>query len=63
MEGYMSAREASHKWDVSERRVHQYCQMGRIPGVTRFGRSWVIPGNAEKPTDPRLINAQSGVKK
>ena len=45
MEGYMSAREASYKWNVSERRVHQYCQAGRIPGVTRFGRSWVIPAD------------------
>ena len=53
MEGYISAREASYKWDVSERRVHQYCQAGRIPGVTRFGRSWVIPADAKKPVDPR----------
>ena len=53
MEGFISAREASYKWGVSERRVHQYCQAGRIPGVTRFGRSWVIPADAEKPADPR----------
>ena len=53
MEGYISAREASYKWGVSERRVHQYCQAGRIPGVTRFGRSWVIPADAKKPVDPR----------
>ena len=53
MKGYISAREASYRWGVSERRVHQYCQAGRIPGVTRFGRSWVIPDDAEKPTDPR----------
>ena len=55
MEGYISAREASYKWGVSERRVHQYCQTGRIPGVTRFGRSWVIPADVEKPTDPRRM--------
>lgn len=59
MEGYMSAREASYKWNVSERRVHQYCQMGRIPGVTRFGWSWAIPADAEKPTDPRKTNEKS----
>ena len=53
MEGYISAREASYNWGVSERRVHQYCQNGRIPGVSRFGRSWVIPADAEKPGDPR----------
>lgn len=58
MEGFISAREASYKWGVSERRVHQYCQAGRIPGVTRFGRSWVIPAAAEKPSDPRKVKAK-----
>lgn len=53
MKGYMSAREASYKWGVSESRVHKLCQAGRIPGLERFGRSWVIPADAEKPDDPR----------
>lgn len=53
MKGYMSAREASYKWGVSESRVHKLCQQGRIPGLERFGRSWVIPADAEKPADPR----------
>lgn len=53
MKGYMSAREASYKWDVSESRVHKLCQAGRIPGLERFGRSWAIPDTAEKPCDPR----------
>ena len=38
----MSAREASYKWGVSESRVHKLCQQGRILGLERFGRSWVI---------------------
>ena len=54
MKGYMSAREASYKWGVSESRVHKLCQQGRIEGLERFGRSWVIPENAEKPADPRM---------
>ena len=33
MKGYMSAREASYKWGVSESRVHKLCQAGRVPGV------------------------------
>ena len=53
MKDYISIREASYKWDVSERRVNQYISQGRIPGVERFGRSWAIPADAEKPTDPR----------
>ena len=36
------------------RQHNQYCAEGRIPGASRFGRSWAIPENAEKPSDPRL---------
>lgn len=53
MTGYISIREMSYKWGVSERRVNQYCTQGRIPGAERFGRSWAIPSNAKKPEDPR----------
>ena len=60
MKGYMSAREASYKWGVSESRVHKLCQRGRIPGLERFGRSWVIPEDAEKPTDPRKSGESKG---
>lgn len=56
MKGYLSIRETSYKWGVSERRVNQYCSQGRIPGAERFGRSWAIPENAVKPADPRKIN-------
>ena len=47
MNGYISIREASYKWGVSERRVNQYCSLGRIPGAERFGRSWAIPCDAK----------------
>ncbi len=53
MKGYLSSREMSYKWKVSERRINQYLLEGRIPGAERFGRSWAIPEDAEKPTDPR----------
>ncbi|PHV70498.1 DNA-binding protein [Sporanaerobium hydrogeniformans] len=43
-----------------ERRVNQYCQEGRIPGLLRFGRSWCILANTQKPTGPKKINRQEG---
>ena len=49
MKGYLSIRETSYKWGVSERRVNQYVTEGRIPGAERFGRSRAIPENAKKP--------------
>lgn len=55
MKGYFSIREAANKWGISERRVNQYLLQGRIPGSERFGRSWAIPADASKPTDPRRV--------
>lgn len=50
---YISCPEAAKKWGISERRVQKFCEDGRIPGVIKFGRMWMIPKNAEKPSDPR----------
>ncbi|MBQ2724923.1 MAG: helix-turn-helix domain-containing protein [Clostridia bacterium] len=63
MKGYISIREAAQKWNISERRVNQYCSDGRIPGAERFGRSWAIPENAEKPTDPRAEKSKKEKEK
>lgn len=49
MKGYLSVRETAARWNVSERWVNQYIQEGRVPGVERFGKSWAIPEDAEKP--------------
>ena len=57
-ESYLSVRETAEKWSVSERRINQYCSEGRIPGAQRFGKSWAIPADAEKPGDPRRIRQQ-----
>ena len=51
---YISVKEAAQRWQVSQRRVLQYCQEDRIIGLIRMGRSWGIPENAEKPVDPRV---------
>ena len=60
IKGYISIREASYHWGVSERRVNQYCAEGRISGAARFGRSWALPENAEKPSDPRRKATEGG---
>jgi hypothetical protein len=51
---YMSAPEAAKKWGISERRVQKLCEGNRIPGVSKLGYMWLIPKDAEKPTDGRL---------
>ena len=50
---FISVREASQKWGISERRIQKLCEESRIEGALRFSRIWMIPKNAEKPTDAR----------
>lgn len=50
---YISVREAAEKWEISERRIQKLCGDGRIDGVQRFGKSWMIPKEAVKPNDLR----------
>lgn len=52
----MSVKDAAEKWGISERRIQKLCEEGRIPGVMRFGRSWAILKDAEKPVDGRKRN-------
>ena len=48
--GYMTVKEAATKLGISERTVQVHCKNGRIPGVARVGRSWIIPEKTAKPT-------------
>ena len=50
---YISVREAAEKLEISERRIQKLCGDGRIDGVQRFGKSWMIPKEAVKPNDLR----------
>lgn len=51
---YMSATEAAEKWGLSSRRVGVLCNEGRIDGAYKAGASWIIPEDAEKPSDARI---------
>ncbi len=53
---YISAPKVAVKWGISERRVQKLCEEGRIPGVAKFSRMWLIPKEAEKPKDERIKN-------
>ena len=54
MNEYMTVLQASEKWQISRRRVITLCQENRIEGAVKFGKSWAIPVNAEKPKDKRI---------
>lgn len=53
---FMSANEAALKWGISKRRVQILCSENRINGAHRVGNMWIIPIDAEKPTDARKKN-------
>ena len=55
---YMTASQASHKWDISQRRVQILCANGRIEGVFKLGETWAIPADAKKPQDARRKEEQ-----
>lgn len=52
---YISVKQASQKWGISERRVRILCSENRIDGVTKSSWAWNIPSNAPKPSDGRII--------
>lgn len=54
MEGYLTIKEISEKWNITPRRVQKMCADGLIPGVTKFGKSWAIPDTVDKPDDGRV---------
>lgn len=49
----MLIKEASEKWNISERRIRQLIQDGRIEGARKMGTTWYIPDETDKPIDKR----------
>lgn len=54
----ITAKQAAEKWNLSTRTVQDLCVKGRIPGAKRWGRTWMIPADAEKPVDKRTKAAK-----
>ena len=50
---YITTTEAGKKWGLSSRRIGVLCSEGRIAGVQKVANTWLIPEDAERPTDAR----------
>jgi len=50
---YMTTKEASLKWGISDRRIRVLCTEGKIEGAAKIGRNWSVPSDAMKPIDNR----------
>ena len=55
---YMTVKQASERWGISDRRVRLLCAEGRIEGVVRKGRSYFIPSDTLKPIDGRSLRGK-----
>lgn len=50
---YLTTNEMSKIWKISSRRISLLCSEGRVEGAVKKGKTWLIPTDAKKPTDPR----------
>lgn len=51
---YLTTVELSERWGISSRRIGVLCAEGRIDGVIKKGKTWLIPSAAKKPDDARV---------
>ena len=40
---YLTSVEMSEKWGITSRRISVLCSEGRIEGVIKKGKTWLIP--------------------
>lgn len=57
---YLPVQIFSDQWNISKRRIQILCKEGRIDGAKMIGNMWVIPQNAERPSDARSKNPVIG---
>ena len=48
---YITIKEASSIWNISERRIRKLIQDGRIEESKKIGNVWTIPEGTPKPID------------
>ncbi len=58
IEGYLTVKDMSERWGISNRTLQIMCAEGKVKGATKFGRAWAIPVDAEKPVDGRIISGK-----
>ena len=54
---FLTTRQIAGLWGISDRRVRVLCGEGKIPGVYKDGKLYMIPADAIKPADGRKKEA------
>lgn len=52
---FLSTRQVSAKWNITQRQVIELCLEGRVPGARKVDTHWIVPEDAEKPEDGRSL--------
>lgn len=50
---YLTAKQFSNIWGITERRIIKLCNENRVSGAIKNGMVWLIPENTLKPSDKR----------
>jgi len=56
---YLKVKQVAEQWGISDRRVRVLCEQGKIEGVIRQGRAYLIPASAVKPVDGRTLRGMN----
>ena len=51
VEGYRSINSVAEEWCLTPRSVRNMCATGKIEGVEKVGRDWLLPNDAKCPPD------------
>jgi len=62
MMSYKTIKEFSKEWGISERRIRQLIETGRVESAVKVGKSWLIPNDTKKPRDTRVSIAKDEFK-
>ncbi|MBP3239208.1 MAG: hypothetical protein J6M92_01530 [Oribacterium sp.] len=55
---YISIKEYSSEWGLSIKYVQLLCRQGKIEGAIKEKGKWLIPEDADKPEDHRVISGK-----
>lgn len=56
---FMTVKEASAKWGISDRRIRVLCAEGKISGAIKEGKTWKFSVDTVKPIDGRYKSNES----
>lgn len=54
---YLTAKQLSEKWNITQRRIVKLCNEGRISGAIKNGMVWMIPEDTIRLSDKRKISS------